>query len=327
MDAKSPPVVFAPVSLTLWRVTHLSLGYLLDTIGLSRGGGDIVDSLLMGAIMEANVAPFSQDAALQMAYANLDTNPPDDMRRPVSINAVAQSLGLPFETVRRRISAMCRKGVCVITPRGVILPSALLDSPPFIAMGIGRYLRLRRFYFDLKAVDAVPVTEAAPLAPVAGAAAPSGPPVRVANRLLSEYMMRFIDSTQRQINDPLTVLVLLDMARANIEHLTLGEWEAAIPLADAQRRPISTAALARRLKVPLETMRRRTAWLEAEGFCRRLPAGFVVLSSGFARAGLQSVMAENAANVQRLFHRLARLGILNVWNAEEEAEKQARSRF
>jgi DNA-binding Lrp family transcriptional regulator len=314
MDAATGNPVFPPVSLALWRVTHLSLGYLLDTIGISRAGGDIVDSLLMGAIMEANVAPFSQDAALQMAYANLDTNPTDEMRRPVSVNAVAQSLGLPFETVRRRISAMARQGVCVITPRGVILPSALLDSAPFISMGIARYLRLKRFYFDLKAADAVPATEGARLT---AATDDRGPPVRVANRILAEYMMRFIDSTQRQINDPLTVLVLLDMARANIEHLTLAEAEAAIPLPDSERRPVSVARLARRLKVPLETMRRRTAWLEAEGFCRRLPSGFVVLSVGFDRPGLHSVIGANAVNVQRLFNRLHRLGILETWDREE----------
>jgi DNA-binding Lrp family transcriptional regulator len=308
--------------LTLSRGAHLSLGFLLDTIGLSRGGRDIVDAALLAATVQANVAPINQEPTLQLAYAALDAVAPDELRRPVSINAIAEMLGLPFETVRRRVARLARRGACVITPRGVLVPEAALATPEYEALVLARYQRLQRFYFDLTAAGALLPLPRSTEAPQPGAwSSVGGPPVRAADRLLGDYVMRLIESIMRRMGNPLTGLVFLDMVRANTEHLTLSEPEATIPVADSERRPVPIARLAQRLDIPTETVRRRAMFLEREGFCRRTRDGFAVLSTGLTRFGLVSLISENAANLQGLFARLDRLGVLAVWNGQALADE------
>jgi len=307
----APSVALAspPVAPDLWRLTRVSLPYLLDSIAISRDGADVIDTLLLAAIGEGNLARMSRDASLQMTYAA--TPPPDDMRRPVSINAIAESLALPFETARRRIARLADKGACVIVPGGVIVPQAQRETPEFTAMCRARYERLKRFYFDLAAEKALP-----PLADAARepAALPPGvEPFLVDNRVLTDYLLRFIDNARRLVGDPLTGLMLLEMARSNTEHLTPAQMDAIVPVPERRRRPVSTVHLAKRVGLPTETARRRIAVLESEGFCRRTPQGVAVLSTGLQRPGLRELILGNAVEVERLFNRLHQLGVIARW--------------
>src|SRR6185295_13738301 len=85
------------------RAMRLWLLFLLDIIEIARGPGQGYDPLILGVVSSASVATVNQDIRLQLAYATVDRPPPDALRRPVSINAIARSLGLPYETVRRRV--------------------------------------------------------------------------------------------------------------------------------------------------------------------------------------------------------------------------------
>lgn len=291
----------------------LSLEYLLDTIAISRAGDDIVDVLLTAAIVDANLAPIAQDVSLDLSFAT--TAPPDELRRPVSVNALAQSIGLPFETVRRRVRRLTRRGACVMKPAGLIVPQAVLSTPAHEAMIAARYRRLELFYADLRAAGSFALLGAPGTAqdelPTSG-----GPPLRLANRLLAQYLMRFVDGVMRRIGDPVTGLVLLEMARANTEHLVRPDLKAATPVLDNQPRPVRIARLAERLGIPCETVRRRIARLAREGLCERSAQGYSVTGMGIARPDVPGLMAENAVSLRRLFARLGRLGVLAWWDRE-----------
>lgn len=309
MDAvPASAVASAALAEAMDGVTLLSLGYVLDSIEISRDGGDIVDRLLVAAILDANLAPLRQDAALQATYARLDAPPPEALSRAVSVNAVAQSLGLPFETVRRRLARLARLGVCTMTPRGVVVPLAMLATPRFEAIGLARYRRLERFYRDLLAAGALPdLPEPAEGLAETGS---GGPPVRIANRILAEYLMRSIESIMRRIGDPLTGLLLLHVIGANTEHLahqTDGAW-----------RPVRVNRLAERLNVPAETARRHVLLLERAGYCRRTPEGVVGRAEGLAQPEMSGLLDENRVNVRRMFTHLARYGVLEEWKLASE---------
>lgn len=287
-------------------MTRLSLAYLMDTVKLSRAGGDVVDCLLLAAIIQANDN--------QLRGEMIDVLASDALKRPISINALAASLHLPFETVRRRVRKMAERGLCTTISGGVISPRGVLTRPIFASAADARYERLRRFYFDLAEAGAMPVFERAP---ASGRLTPHRP-VRAANRLLGEYVLRCADSILCRVGDPLNALILLELTLANTEHLTRAEQEAEIPIPDELRRPIGVERFAERLGLPPETLRRRLVGLEAEGFCKRTTRGVVTLRVAGARPGVIAFVGENLAHVQRLVSQLSRHGVLDKWDAEAE---------
>jgi hypothetical protein len=291
--------------LAPWRLGRLSLDYVLDSIELSRAGGDVIDRLLIAAIFDANVAPVKRDPSLQFAYGALDDAPPEAVLRPVSINGIALSLRLPFETVRRRVGRLARQGALVLTPRGVLVSRARIESPAFKALSQARYERLRRFHRDL--------IEARALAPTAAedgnarGVETGAPPVRVVNRILAEYLMRTIEMVTRRVGHPLDGLLLLHVARANLP--PAGQEPAAFA-------PIKSGALAVLLTLPRETVRRHLQALERENLCHRSGKGVVLAPGILERASTAALLKENTANVERMFARLRGLGVLAAWTAE-----------
>ncbi|MFZ5717879.1 MAG: hypothetical protein ACOY5Y_00275 [Pseudomonadota bacterium] len=304
MDAEDAPAA-KPGHLNAAQLglARLSLAYVLDAIEISRDGADIVDRLLVAAILDANLGPVKQDASLQAAYAGVHAPPPQALFRPVSINAIAQSLGLPFETVRRRVARLVRAGACTSTAQGLVASQDHLGSAAFKAMSVARYERLKRFYFDLKAMDGLP--------PLRGRTAPAvtaEAPVRIANRILAEHLMRFIEVAMRRVGDPLAALVLLHMARANTEgvDISIGDPRALA----AAARPVTNRLLGDLLNVSPETVRRRTAALTRAGYCRRTAEGFVARLEALDRPELVRLFAHNDAEVRRLFGDLDRFGVV-----------------
>jgi len=296
-----------------WRIARASLAFILDIFAASRGGGDIVGSLILSVIVEANIAPINQDPELSRRYATLDSPPPDELRRPVSINAVAASLRLPYETVRRRVSKMTDTGMAVVTPRGIYVPSFAVDDPFRLAIATVRYERLKAFYVELKALRALGGIAIRPLE------APTYPaqPIRAANRVISEYSLRVIDQIMRRLGDPLTGLILLEMARGNAEHLPSDATRIDRPMPDFLRKPMPVLVLSKRLGLPAETTRRHVRRLEAEGFCRRVRGGRLAALEqlGQGEDGTHA-LSDNLHNVQRLFAKAAALGILAYWEDE-----------
>jgi DNA-binding Lrp family transcriptional regulator len=301
-----------------WRIGRASLGFILDVIALSRGPSDIMDPLILTVVLEANVAAINQDPELQHRFAAVHAPPPDAIRRPVSMSAVAASLRLPYETVRRRITRLAEAGACTLTARGVLISAARVSDPAYLAVATARYERLRRFYFDVAALGALPDSP-----PEGGPPIPE-PPVRLANRVISEYMLRVMDQMMRRTGSPLTGLVLLEMARANAEHLAPDSKEIEGPLPDAARQPVRTLTLAKRLGLPRETVRRHVARLDAQGFCRSAQGGRLAaleqLSMPHARG---HGLGDNLTNLQRMFAKLAALGVIAYWEAQAEAARAA----
>ena len=84
---------------------------------------------IVAAIVAANVRSITADPVLAARYGADQSPPPDTMRVPVSVRALAQELDLPFETVRRRVAALEQAGTVVRCDRGVIVPGRVLRTP------------------------------------------------------------------------------------------------------------------------------------------------------------------------------------------------------
>lgn len=132
-------------------VARLSSDYFLRTLALMSEfhEGDIIKAIVFQAIVAANTAHLDQspDGA---RYTAADNAPPDDLRRPVSALAIAQALGMPFETTRRYVNRLLAEGKCVRVRKGVIAPRAVVQSPEASRLTLANVGNVRRFVRELK---------------------------------------------------------------------------------------------------------------------------------------------------------------------------------
>lgn len=287
-----------------------SLTYVRDTIEITRGERDLLDAWILTAALDANMAPVTRDPTLMEAYGRASESTPDDLRRPVSVNAVAQSLRLPFETVRRRVLRLARDGHCVVGPHGIVVPNSAVTTDLYLAEMRGRQARARRFHHDLKTIGALPAE------PDPTPASTEEPPLRAMNWALSEYVLRACNDLIALTDNLVTSRVLLELLVSNIETLTAEELPAWAADPPGVGRAARTAALARSLRVPAETVRRHLNGLEAQGYAMRREDGWIATAPTQARPRLLAMAEANRANLKRLFSRLRALGALTAWEAE-----------
>jgi hypothetical protein len=144
----------APPSTDGARVAvRLGGDYVLRSLRLQAelSGGQLMLGLVSLAITQANVAHLVGDEG--RPYKDLEALPPDEVRRPVSVLSVAQSLGLPYETTRRHVETLIRMGRCQRVRGGVIVPAAAFDTPRHRELLAVNLANLRRLYRGLRAVD------------------------------------------------------------------------------------------------------------------------------------------------------------------------------
>lgn len=111
-------------------------------------GGDFVRAIIVMTIMQANLQHLGRDPA-----ANDGGSPPDDKLRPISALAIANSLGVPRETVRRHIHRLVEAGACRRVTGGYIVPEAVLKRPEQQAQLAETYQHLRTFLAALRRAE------------------------------------------------------------------------------------------------------------------------------------------------------------------------------
>jgi tRNA threonylcarbamoyladenosine modification (KEOPS) complex Pcc1 subunit len=109
-------------------------------------GVDIVYSLVFTTLWAGNVSHLRG-----RVYSEINDIPPDEERRPITIRQVADSLGLPYETVRRRVVEMIERGVVKkIGREGFIVPGEVHARPENLSALKRSHASLLRFLKELK---------------------------------------------------------------------------------------------------------------------------------------------------------------------------------
>jgi DNA-binding Lrp family transcriptional regulator len=136
-------------------VARQSSGYLLRAVQLlADTHGGVRAGIVAQTIISANTAYLDTRNGEGWRYAGISENPPDEARRPISISRIAESLGLPYETVRRQVEKLLEANVCVRARGGVIVPGALLETPGAVRAMLANIGYVRKLARDL---DADPV--------------------------------------------------------------------------------------------------------------------------------------------------------------------------
>jgi biotin operon repressor len=98
----------------------------------------------------ANVAHLNADKALSQAYAGIETPEPQEIKRPISRNAVALSLGLSYETARRRIQKLLNEGALIEVDAGLLGANEVANPDMVKAMAEQNAVLLRRLVRQLR---------------------------------------------------------------------------------------------------------------------------------------------------------------------------------
>ncbi len=124
---------------------------LMQTVAANYDG-DFVRAIIVMTIMQANVQHLGREPS-KPDGVGADGTVPDDKLRPISALAIANSLGVPRETVRRHIHRLAEAGVCRRVTGGYIIPEATLSRPEQQAQLAETFQHLRTFVSALRRAE------------------------------------------------------------------------------------------------------------------------------------------------------------------------------
>lgn len=293
-----------------WLVTALAADHILQRIRLTADlfGADINMALVAATVSQANLGHILGDPALARAWGCHLTTPPDSLRRPISAYAVASALAQPRETVRRKVKALVAEGYLRELSQGLIVAADYAAQD--VGQRVGASAELTGS-FCLRLADAgvpgaIALTEEGP--------APDGPRMRIVALADTAFTLRFFEDLRLVVDDALTGLTYLAIARANIHHL---DWPAdltAVPEdtpISAPRRPVAAIAVAQSLGAPRETIRRQVRKLTDLGYVRLVAGGLTVDPAGLPQPATAEFILRTEANTRRLLTALRGTGLLD----------------
>lgn len=230
---------------------------------------DYLDSLIYLTVLGGSIAHLPlRDAETGRWFAVEDA---ELLGRPVSVAAVAQSLVVPYTTVRRRCAAMARSGQLRCEATGFQVAAAFSSR-----LYAGE--TTRGFARCLEALGAAGYAPAQRALAADVLRLPPG----VAERMVIAFQLRTLEPLTRVYGDVADAMVVAAIVAANVRHITadvaLARRYAAedrMPPDDV-RRPIAVRELARDLRQPFETTRRRVAALVDRAVVVRHDEGVVV---------------------------------------------------
>ena len=283
--------------------TRLSTEYVLRALQLLIDAyGDIRAGLLVHSINNANLAYIDAQADENRQAAGLNGIFPDEMRRPISVAKLADSAGLPFESVRRAVQQLIAVGACERVPGGVIVPRTIVERPQNLRIVLANVGYVRKFMRDLHAagvIDHVPAS-------LTVAAGEDGTGIaRLVARQSSEYVQRTLELLADTYGDTRAGVVAQTIVAANTAYLDTrgGEgWRYAgieEVLPDEARRPISVNRIAESLGLPYETTRRQVARLVEAKVCVRVRDGVIVPGAVLNSCDAVRAMLANVGYVRK----------------------------
>ncbi len=252
---------------------------------------DRVDTVILQAVISANLAH------LPPTTAGLDL--PNGRRRPASVLAVSASMGLSYETVRKRIRALHQREIIQETGDRYIVPlnSTICGGPGSLAEQDAATLGALLDRMRLQGFQSLPVN------PCEASSA------RVA-RLIVDFAVRSLEGFTEQHGSITAGSIWAAIIAANVrgllsnEQLPEGYAEARHPLPDAERQPVSLRRVAAEVNLPFETVRRHVATLVQRGSVSISERGVIVPAAALATPQQMARSRLNIGYLRRLFDSL-----------------------
>lgn len=284
------PVLLERVGVRV--AARIGLSFFLRHLQIVRDQRPLVDGLILLALFQANYARLSGEQIQALVDGECGGASPT----PVSMNALAQSLKLPFETVRKRVAVLCSDGLCERHQGLLLITAAQLRADLYQWQAHAVAGAVRKLYFDLADLGV--------LKPAAPNWAYANAPRFDALRLATEYTLRQVEVMIDHVANPALGVLLIQILRTTTEHLDDTYTEVAEiddVVCDELRRPASVPMLAGRCGLTIETTRRHLAILVDRGWVARAPGGGVLVTRDMLSASpWPEARRQNVANLNRL---------------------------
>jgi len=276
--------------------------------------GDLVRSFVFDTIVSTNL----ENNSLAMLEAELNGTDGDPVvRRPVSAHAIAQSLGMPYETVRGRVMTLIRLGLCERHKGGLIVPAEVARRPEFEEATLkvhGAFVDVIRAMAEL-GFDFAGLAAKTRATPGRTWPAGEGPPPALVVRLVMDFQIRHLSHVAPDFGDIIRGLIWAGILQANVRDFLRSQDKAwtyarqSTPPPDELRVPISIRMLARELGIPYETVRRHVAALMEMNYLEAVPGkGVFVPAAALTTETLGSQNPRQMVQFTRLIGDLTRLG-------------------
>lgn len=292
-------------------------------------GGDMVAMVVFTTVQNANLQPFVHAPAEMRRIFRDERALDNDALRPVSINAIAKSFRIPYETARGASERLISQGYCRKVPGGVIAPVDVLARAEFleVAGGIAAALhtalgRLTDIGFDFLAMASM--GEPAPAADLDDSAAPCS---RLVSWIAADFVLGACETLVPAFGDFTSAFVFAGAMSANAQAFTQDyelAWlysQADTPPPDEVRRAVSVRALSELLGVPFETVRRHVNKLIRVGDLERRDDGIMVSMAAMQSERLMRSSPLVAMRFARMITELRRVGF--VFDTARQTASQA----
>lgn len=223
-----------------------------------------------------------------------------DRDHAISINAIAASLGRPFETVRRHVNGLIDSGLCVRTPRGIIVAPGLADAPVMQQM--------IRDLHDLMVRLIDYATRHGVHVPIKRSDLPYQPSATIAATL--DLVLASVEYLEPHYGDWLEMAVVNATIAANARPVTFDPVLAiryaatdAVPPRHL-RRAVSVTGLARALRMPYSTVQRQVKASILRGQLERVPGGIMITQEQLDADGVRVAGPAAVSRALRAFGRL-----------------------
>ena len=129
-----------------------STTYFLHSVDLMSRvvGGDILRGVIFTAVIDANVRHFRPADVVSQTYSEASDQVPDELRKPISVHALALELDIPYETTRRHVNALISDGFCIRAEAGILVPATVIARDQLSTALRRNFENLRCLMADLR---------------------------------------------------------------------------------------------------------------------------------------------------------------------------------
>ncbi len=246
-------------------LTRPVIDFLLDEIALLTEGcdGDYVMAIVELSILQATRQIAAGGAASE---------------RTISVRAIGASLGLPYETCRRKVRALEANGRCRrVTANRLVIAHERLETPAYQAYSDARWRNLRVHLVELRDIG-FDFDQFGQVSPQVAVRAPTLS--RTIAALVDDYMLRLIEARRSNVDiiESNIITAMMNMNGEPVRRSRELTWKYAggdTPPPDSVREPVTIAMIARRLKTTEEIVRRQVNNYVGRGWVRRVPGGYL----------------------------------------------------